>query len=173
MNATIGNLIRNARRAQKLTLRVLSERTGIDYSLLSRYENGIVNPSLQKLCIIASALNISEDAFLSDIQVEELSLSSRRRSQFSRTDDNQFIVSASIASRVVIDAAKGKCELCKNTYPDGELFLESHYVVWLQDGGEPTIDNVVALCPNCHKRIHIYNDPADTDTLLKIAKSHI
>ena len=43
MESTIGMMMREARRKQKLTLRDLSSKTGVDFSLLSKYENGIIN----------------------------------------------------------------------------------------------------------------------------------
>ena len=58
--------------------------------------------------------------------------------------------------------AKGICQLCKKPAPfnniDGEPYLESHHIKWLSDGGEDSIDNTVALCPNCHRRMHIVKD---------------
>ena len=35
-----------------------------------------------------------------------------------------------------------------------EPFLEVHHVKSLSDGGEDTLDNVIALCPNCHREKH-------------------
>lgn len=60
--------------------------------------------------------------------------------------------------------ADGRCDLCSKPAPfvfDGEPFLECHHVVPLSDGGTDTIDNTVALCPNCHRRMHL--GPAETD----------
>ncbi|MDH4653466.1 HNH endonuclease [Pseudomonas sp. JG-B] len=55
--------------------------------------------------------------------------------------------------------AKGHCELCKQPSPfadkAGRPYLETHHIVWLARGGADTIENTVALCPNCHKRMHI------------------
>lgn len=172
MSTGVGMFIRDERRKQKLTLRELSEKTGVDYSMISKYENGIVNPPSTKLRLIAAALNVSEDALLSGGQALDMDLSVQRRAEFTGLEDDQMIVSDSIANRLVLEAAQGKCELCGQTFPDGEVFLEAHHVIWLRDGGTPTIDNTVALCPNCHKRIHMYRDPSDTELLLKAAKSH-
>lgn len=36
----------------------------------------------------------------------------------------------------------------------GSPFLEAHHVRRLADGGEDTIENAVALCPNCHRELH-------------------
>ncbi len=65
--------------------------------------------------------------------------------------------------------AKGLCDLCNMPAPfkdkNNKPYLESHHVKWLADGGEDTIDNAVALCPNCHRKMHICNDPKDVADL--------
>ncbi len=54
----VAEKIRQARRAQKLTLDDLSTMTGLSRSYLSQVERGIVNPSLSALNKIADALEI-------------------------------------------------------------------------------------------------------------------
>lgn len=65
--------------------------------------------------------------------------------------------------------AKGKCQLCKEPAPfsnkNGQPYLETHHIVWLSEGGEDTIENTVALCPNCHRKMHILNCERDVETL--------
>lgn len=71
--------------------------------------------------------------------------------------------------------ANGKCQLCNQSAPFkdqfGEPYLESHHVVWLSNGGEDSIKNAVALCPNCHRKMHIVNDPDDVAMLIHIARN--
>lgn len=58
----------------------------------------------------------------------------------------------------VLDQASGHCECCDLKAPflreDGSPFLEVHHVQRLADGGEDTVNNAVALCPNCHRELH-------------------
>jgi 5-methylcytosine-specific restriction protein A len=59
----------------------------------------------------------------------------------------------------VLDRASGKCEICGNPAPflrasDQSPYLEVHHTVRLADGGEDTVDNAVATCPNCHRKKH-------------------
>ena len=65
--------------------------------------------------------------------------------------------------------ANGICQLCNQPAPftdkDGDPYLESHHIVWLSYGGADSIENTVALCPNCHRKIHILNDPQDVQKL--------
>ena len=67
--------------------------------------------------------------------------------------------------------AKGKCELCQNPAPFKDKnevpYLETHHIEWLANGGADTIENTAALCPNCHRKMHIINDEKDRMKLLK------
>lgn len=69
--------------------------------------------------------------------------------------------------------AAGKCELCRMPAPftnaSNEPFLESHHIVWLAHGGSDSIENTVALCPNCHRKMHVVNDPKDIKKLKRRA----
>lgn len=58
----------------------------------------------------------------------------------------------------VLRRANGNCECCKDpapfATPDGLPYLEVHHLRTLADGGSDQITNAVALCPNCHRRMH-------------------
>lgn len=58
--------------------------------------------------------------------------------------------------------AAGRCGLCRKWAPfrdkNGKPFLETHHLVWLSRGGEDSTSNVAALCPNCHRHMHILDD---------------
>lgn len=59
----------------------------------------------------------------------------------------------------VLERAAGHCEGCLAPAPfvrakDGTPFLEVHHKIRLADGGLDTVENAVALCPNCHRRRH-------------------
>ncbi len=66
--------------------------------------------------------------------------------------------------------AKGVCQLCEKPSPfndkQGKPYLEEHHIVWLSKGGQDSIDNVIALCPNCHAKMH--NSFVDEFTLEKL-----
>jgi 5-methylcytosine-specific restriction protein A len=70
--------------------------------------------------------------------------------------------------------ADGVCELCEQPAPfnkkNGEPYLEVHHVKQLADGGDDTIENTVALCPNCHRKVHALNVKGDIDKLTRISK---
>jgi 5-methylcytosine-specific restriction enzyme A len=54
--------------------------------------------------------------------------------------------------------ADGICQACGNEAPfvgkDGEPYLEVHHLYRRGDGGPDQPDNVIALCPNCHRQVH-------------------
>lgn len=62
----------------------------------------------------------------------------------------------------VLEAANGRCEVCEQPAPfareDGGPYLEVHHVRPLAEGGPDTVDNAVASCPNCHRRLHYAED---------------
>ncbi len=70
--------------------------------------------------------------------------------------------------------ANGICQLCGQPAPftdkNGKPYLESHHIIWLSEGGSDTLDNTAALCPNCHKKMHIVNNPDDVIKLQLINK---
>jgi 5-methylcytosine-specific restriction enzyme A len=69
--------------------------------------------------------------------------------------------------------ANGKCRLCEAPAPfldkDGEPYLECHHIEWLSQGGEDSIENAVALCPNCHRKMHVLNLTKDIRKLKRAA----
>lgn len=48
-------------------------------------------------------------------------------------------------------------------------YLECHHIIWLSQNGADTLDNIVALCPNCHRKMHIVQDENDIKRLINIA----
>jgi 5-methylcytosine-specific restriction protein A len=72
-------------------------------------------------------------------------------------------------SAYVKKRAEGKCDLCGKDAPfkdkKGYPYLEEHHVIRLADGGEDTINNAVALCPNCHREVHIVKSNDTNKTL--------
>lgn len=66
--------------------------------------------------------------------------------------------------------ANGYCQLCEQAAPflnkEGKPYLEAHHVIWLSQDGPDTINNTVALCPNCHRKMHVLNEEEDKQYLL-------
>ena len=59
----------------------------------------------------------------------------------------------------VLYRANGICESCHQPAPflkrsDNAPYLEVHHCKPLAEGGDDSIENAVALCPNCHRKAH-------------------
>lgn len=70
----------------------------------------------------------------------------------------------------VVARANGHCEGCNNPAPftrsNGTPYLEPHHIRRLSDGGPDDPRFVIALCPNCHRRVHFSSDGASYNTTL-------
>lgn len=69
-----------------------------------------------------------------------------------------FVRNPDVVAQVLV-RANGFCERCKHKAPfnrakDGSPYLEVHHKIRLADGGEDTVENATALCPNCHRELH-------------------
>ncbi len=110
-----------------------------------------------------------------DISLEELRKRAEERASTAITTTTQVKVyyRDKMISDYVKRRADGQCQLCGEEapfkYPDGTPYLESHHIVPLSEGGMDSPDNCVALCPNCHKKMHVLNDPND----IRILKERI
>lgn len=63
--------------------------------------------------------------------------------------------------RAALLRARGKCEFCREAgfrMHNGKIYLETHHIVPLGEGGLDILDNVIALCPNDHRRAHFDED---------------
>ena len=105
-------------------------------------------------------LNTLDDDSLREFALNKQNVSPKRI----ETISNTFYRNQSIAMYAK-RKAKGICQLCDCPAPfiskNGEPYLESHHIVWLSKGGEDTIENTIALCPNCHRKMHEIDDEDD------------
>ena len=65
----------------------------------------------------------------------------------------------------VLARAGGLCKRCGRAAPfirarNDEPYLEVHHKIQLAHGGDDTVENACALCPNCHRELH--HGKADT-----------
>ncbi|RDI70332.1 HNH endonuclease [Halopelagius longus] len=71
--------------------------------------------------------------------------------------------------------ADGVCQACNEEAPfvsnGGKPFLEVHHLYRVSDGGVDDPENVIAICPNCHREVHHgqYGDQLN-DRLIENAK---
>ena len=90
--------------------------------------------------------------------VDQFSASSEDAQPWNKraTEGEVYVRSAEVRRRVLL-RAEGVCELCGLTgfkTNAGQIYLETHHVVPLGEGGVDHVSNVVALCPTDHRRAH-------------------
>lgn len=113
-------------------------------------------------------LNDSENKFYNEVQeVRKIGREKRQKVLAERTDTKpkehevtrtEYMRSPYVVVEV-LDRAKGICEKCNSKAPfirasDGTPYLEVHHKIQLCYGGEDTVENAIAVCPNCHRELH-------------------
>lgn len=87
-----------------------------------------------------------------------------KRTASANVYDRDPEISAYIKAR-----ACGKCDLCGSNAPftdeNGQPYFESHHITWLSRGGSDIPENMVALCPNCHRKVHVLDSESDRKQL--------
>jgi 5-methylcytosine-specific restriction protein A len=67
-----------------------------------------------------------------------------------------------LVKEFALRVAEGVCQGCEEEAPfideSGSPFLEVHHLHRRSDGGADDPENVIALCPNCHRRVHYGQD---------------
>lgn len=143
----------NLRKVWMFPLRTVNDKITVDITSFSSYVAG-QNQQAKKLS--TNALKSQAEA--------RAATTVANRSVTSKTYVRDPYISEYAKRR-----AGGICQLCKKPAPfkdrDGDPYLESHHIVWLSNGGADSIENTVALCPNCHRKMHVLNDPRDVEKL--------
>jgi 5-methylcytosine-specific restriction enzyme A len=97
---------------------------------------------------------------LPDGELFTMAIHSRRQPSNHQTTSTSYERNAYVAE-LTRRRANGVCQLCDQPAPffnkKNEPHLEFHHITWLSRGGEDTVENSVALCPNCHRKMHILN----------------
>jgi len=130
----------------------------------------------------------SKETLSTDFQSESTDMSELRKQawkdaveevpeSYTTTQQSSPEYTRSAAIRKYVKArANGHCEGCGKQAPfvnrDGKPYLHAHHVHELSKGGKDTPDTVVALCPNCHYRVHHGKDGDEyNQELHRIVKS--
>lgn len=122
----LGRLIRERRKASKLTLSQLAERAGVSTSYVSQVERGIANPTLSSLKTLALALDFNIGSLLEQSQPE-----------FPTADGEVAVLRAGRRRRVVYPGSEIANELLS---PDLRKRME---IIWVEaprgqgSGGHP------------------------------------
>lgn len=113
-----------------------------------------------------------EASRLSDEELEERARTAEGVAETRPVTSSRHVRNESV-SLLAKRRAAGACQLCEKPAPfkskDGEPYLETHHIIWLARDGEDTIENAVALCPNCHRKMHVRDLKRDREKLQQIA----
>jgi len=127
-------------------------------AIVSQFENSLSGPLPSQ---------IYERKLSADVQLSRRDTSAERKKRLTNASKKPTIATATtnifIRNRDVIaevlERAAGVCEKCKRPAPfnrksDQRPFLEVHHKIQLANDGEDTVENAIALCPNCHRQLH-------------------
>lgn len=146
----------------KLVLKGAAAKAGVTDSTINKGGGWPTNDILELLgCTIKAKGNASPKSRpaseLSDSELRALAKAkgtkSPRVSTSETTVRERHWAIAEYAKRM----AKGHCDLCTLPAPfsvNGIPYLECHHILPLAEGGPDEIENAVALCPNCHRKMH-------------------
>ncbi|MET0537320.1 MAG: HNH endonuclease signature motif containing protein [Xanthobacteraceae bacterium] len=112
---------------------------------------------------------ITDNAPLSELRVRAIASSASVAKAATTSTKNVYERSRDVR-RYVLARSKGKCEGCSGpapfSRPDGTPYLEPHHLKRLSDGGPDHPAHVIALCPNCHRRVHAGADGSSYNATL-------
>lgn len=131
------------------------------------YQDNIVEEANQKGLSSSITLEVLNEKFKEEIQKSSmLSHESRiKKIRKSSSLPSKTVVTTTVYGRnphivvEVLNRANGICENCNKLAPfiresDGTPYLEVHHIIRLADGGEDSLENTIAVCPNCHRELH-------------------
>lgn len=172
----------------KYIYRGIVNLSGIPYQEEQPDENGDLRKVwMFPLRVVSGVPVISQEEFRAvekakQKQAEHLSMAALRRAAVSgsslkpgtRSVNSKETVRNPYVSEYAKRLSKGFCMLCglyaPFSDPSGKPYLETHHIIWLSEGGPDSINNTVALCPNCHRKMHILKLPEDISKLRALAE---
>jgi 5-methylcytosine-specific restriction endonuclease McrA len=102
-----------------------------------------------------------EEEELRESSLEELRAAALAKASKSATARHRVVIERrrEVAIKTyALRRADGCCEFCREDAPfrteSGQPYLESHHILRLADSGPDHPENVIGVCPNCHRRAH-------------------
>ena len=158
--------LKEIRELKGVSQKELAEKLGIDKSIVSKYETGILKPSASRLEEIAYLLETP----VGTIEIEVYNKKKDNVGIKTRVGNYYYLL-----RRMLTAGSNGRCELCNQDAPfkdkEGRPFLQLHIIDNKYSGGDQ-IKNMVVLCPNCNARLAVLGTPEDNEKLKQIAELH-
>lgn len=110
---------------------------------------------------------VYESRFGADVRQSQRDSSAERKKRLAKASKKPTVATATTTVFIrnqdvvaeVLERAAGVCENCKKPAPftrktDMTPYLEVHHTVQLAHEGDDSVENALALCPNCHRQLH-------------------
>lgn len=140
-------------------------------TILQNYEKNKTELIISHISLLDNSNNISLNSILEQFEIElnnsskDTSKNRKARLEKSNKKPLPIEVKTFVFKRnpdvvaEVLCRANGICENCKKIAPfrkktDNSFYLEVHHCIPLSQGGDDSIENAIALCPNCHRKMH-------------------
>jgi len=135
--------------AEYTTNQMKSAMKGVQISFVSIKEQQKVSTNFEKLVI---------DSAKDPIARKKRLIGSNPKPEVTFTYQASYKRNPDVVAEV-LERAAGVCECCNKPAPfkkskDKSPYLEVHHIIFLAKGGDDTVENAEALCPNCHRRKH-------------------
>lgn len=145
------------------------------YEQSNLIENGLYRSHSSSFVILSYASDFDEAAMIANNAGEDLLFLSSRR-----TDDSGLEIADTTVKRrtgraykrdrkvreIVLSQAQGRCECCGELgfeTADGSRYLESHHIIEVSARGPDSANNMVAICPLCHRKAHYAKDRVEIE----------
>nr|WP_302597123.1 HNH endonuclease [uncultured Cellulosilyticum sp.] len=138
--------------------------TKLNEDIVTYVEQNLETQAVEQETVSVDELNRMFDDELKKAKTLSRAARDKRLLKASRRPDVMKVVSSAFRRNpdvviAVLERANGVCERCGMSAPfirvsDGTPYLEVHHKVRLADGGEDTVENAIAVCPNCHRELH-------------------
>lgn len=165
---------------QKLTTVRLPNGKTTDAILVGKLESPSLSLDIARFVYaVANFKAIISNQELVSLPIDELEVVVNKAKKKPRTVviETTAFVRDPLVTEYVKRRANGRCDLCGGKAPfvdaQGRAYLECHHIVWLANGGFDTVDNACALCPNCHRKMHIVGSQDDVRHLVIVASKRI
>ncbi|WP_338749822.1 HNH endonuclease [Bacillus sp. FJAT-52991] len=106
---------------------------------------------------------------LSDQELLKRAKEGSKKASTRKTSEGTVYIRNQYVKALSLRMARGICQLCDQPAPfkdkQNNPYLEVHHIEWLSRGGDDSIENTIALCPNCHKKMHVLDEKSDVNKL--------
>ncbi len=103
-------------------------------------------------------------------ELRSIAISGSSKTVQSKTMEARLYYRSNAVKQYALARSNGVCEYCGHKAPfktkQGAPYLEVHHLLRVADGGPDSPDGVAALCPNCHRNIHLGSTGADINDKL-------